>query len=61
MPHLDAGGWHLVGRTTYRPGTPFIYYFGTGWSRYDVPTMDVWEAVLRGYARNMGHPLEVGY
>ncbi len=55
----DNGGRHLVGQTTYTPDTPFICYCGTAWSRYDVPTMSVWEALLCYYARNIREPLTI--
>ncbi len=52
---------HVIGQTTYSSGAPFIYYVGTAWSRYDVPSMAVWEALLQGYARNISQPLTVEY
>ncbi len=35
------------------------YYVGSAWSRYDVPTMAVWEALLQGYAQQLKTPLVV--
>ena len=35
------------------------YYFGTGWSKYDVPNQQVWEALLKSYADNLRQPLVV--
>ena len=35
------------------------YYFGTGWSKYDVPNQQVWEALLQSYADNLRQPLVV--
>ncbi len=55
------GDSHVIGQTTCRPGEPFVYYFGTAWSRYDVPTMAVWQTLLEGYARNLRQPLQVEY
>lgn len=55
-----AGGvGHIIGQTNYNPGESFTYYFGTGWSKYDVPTQAVWDALLQGYLRNMAQPLKV--
>ena len=55
-----AGGvGHVIGQTSYNPGESFTYYFGTGWSKYDVPTLAVWDALLQGYLRNMAQPLKV--
>lgn len=60
LPKKAAGGiGHVVGETLYRPSTPFVYYFGTAWSKYDAPTMEVWEALLGGYARRLKEPLVV--
>ena len=50
---------HVVGQTTLQPASTFTYYFGTAWSKYDVPTMSVWEALLAGYAQQFKQPLVV--
>ncbi len=57
----DDSGRHIAGQTTIRPGQSFHYLFGAAWSRYDTPTMDVWESLLTGYARNLKSPLIVNY
>ncbi len=54
---VDGGTKHVIGQTTYKEGTPFVYYFGSAWSRYDVPTMSVWDALLAYYARSLRQPL----
>lgn len=57
-----AGGiGHVVGQTTYKPSTTFTYYFGTAWSKYDVPTMNVWQTLLQDYSMRLKMPLEVKY
>ena len=35
------------------------YYTGTGWSQYDVPNQQVWDALMQGYAQKLRQPLEV--
>lgn len=50
---------HVVGLADYQPDHGFTYYFGTAWSKYDVPSQQVWEALLQGYARNLRQPLVV--
>lgn len=50
---------HVVGLDEYKPGTAFTYYFGAAWSKYDMPTMDLWQATLERYARQLAEPLEV--
>ncbi len=37
----------------------FSYYAGTGWSKYDVPNQQVWEALLQSFIRKLRQPLEV--
>ena len=48
LPEKRAGGiGHAIIQTTYTPGQPFIYYTGSAWSLYDVPTRAIWEQTLR--------------
>ena len=55
-----AGGiGHVLGQTVYSPGAPFVYYFGTGWSKYDVPSQGVWDALMQDYAVRQRRPLVV--
>ena len=37
----------------------FTYYAGSAWSRYDVPTMQVWRTLMEGYAQQLRQPLVV--
>lgn len=60
LPQETAGGvGHVAGTADYRPGTSFTYYFGSAWSKYDVPTMDDWKQRLVRYGQNLKQPLEV--
>ncbi len=60
LKEKKAGGvGHVLGKKTYTPGQPVTYYFGTAWSKYDVPTMAVWQTLLNGYADQLKQPLEV--
>ena len=55
-----AGGiGHALAITTYRPGQPFVYYTGSAWSLYDVPTMAIWQEVIRHEASILRQGLEV--
>lgn len=57
-----AGGiGHVVGITTYSSTTPYTYYAGSAWSKYDVPTMKIWQETLKLYADNLKNPLKVEY
>ncbi len=51
------GAKHVIGQTTYTASSPFVYYCGTAWSRYDVPSMAVWQTLLEGYADRLRQPL----
>ena len=55
----SGGIGHALLQTTYRPGEPFIYYVGTAWSLYDVPTFDIWQATLRHEARQLYQGLKL--
>lgn len=52
---------HVMGIQNYKAGDNFTYYFGTAWSKYDVPDMQVWETLLRGYSHQLKNPLKVEY
>lgn len=54
-----GGIGHVVGLTAITADKPFVYYAGSAWSKYDVPTMAVWEQWLRYYADNIRNPLRV--
>lgn len=55
-----AGGiGHVIARKHYRPGDTFTYYAGSAWSRYDVPTMKIWQDWIRMYSDNLKQPLQV--
>lgn len=38
---------HVLGYSTYRPGTAFTYYFGSGWSKAGIDGLDEWIKLLR--------------
>jgi len=55
-----AGGiGHAIIQTTYTPGQPFVYYTGSAWSLYDVPTHAIWQETLRHEARILQNGLQV--
>ena len=43
----DTGIGHVLIYSTYKPGQPFVYYTGSAWSLYDVPTRAIWQETLR--------------
>lgn len=50
---------HVLAVGTYRPGTPYTYYWGAGWSKYGFATPDDWYAYVRSYARSVNEPLTI--
>lgn len=50
---------HVLGYATYMPGKQYRYYWGSGWSKSDIPDMTVWEHYLRDYALKTEKPLRV--
>ena len=55
-----AGGiGHAIIQTTYTPGQPFVYYTGSAWSLYDVPTHAIWQETLRHEARILTNGLSI--
>lgn len=57
-PVGDALG-HVLGICTYQPDTDFIYYWGSGWSKYGFKTEADWTEYLKTFARQVRHPLQV--
>ena len=60
MAQETAGGiGHEAGFCDYEPGRPFVYYFGSAWSKYDVPDFSVWKTLLGRYLHRLEVPLNV--
>ena len=60
LPEKRAGGiGHAIIQATYTPGQPFIYYTGSAWSLYDVPTRAIWEQTLRHEASILTNGLQL--
>ncbi len=55
-----AGGiGHALIQGTYQPGQPFVYYTGSAWSLYDVPTHAIWQQTLRHEAAILQNGLQL--
>ena len=50
---------HVVGRKAYQEGQEFAYWFGSGWSQYDVPSLTVWKSLMEDFQQMLRHPLVV--
>jgi len=60
MAKEEAGAvGHVVGVSNYEPGDTFTYYFGSAWSKYDIPDMAVWQENVERYGRQLKTPLAV--
>ena len=54
---VDEG--HVLGISPYQPGTSFCYYWGSGWSKGGIPSMEAWCDYLSQYAQRLAQPLQV--
>jgi hypothetical protein len=48
---------HLLGVTTFQPGTPVTYYTGFGWSQSGFPTVDDFKKYIAHFAAGLREPL----
>lgn len=42
---------HVLAFSTYRPGQPYTYYTGAGWSKYGFKSSDDWFRYVRAFAQ----------
>ena len=54
----DALG-HVLAVNDYEPGAEYIYYWGSGWSKYGFEADTDWNKYLEEYARKIRNPLAV--
>ena len=52
---------HVLAISTYKPGSEYVYYWGSGWSKYGFDSMETWTKYLDRYAQCVRHPLEVSF
>lgn len=50
---------HVLGISTYKPGTTYTYYWGYGWNRSDMPDFGTWTRYLEQHVQKIQHPLDV--
>jgi hypothetical protein len=50
---------HVLAISDYAPGDLYEYYFGSSWSKNDMPSMEAWETYLGQYAQIVAQPLTV--
>ena len=50
---------HILAHSTYSPETPFVYYWGFGWSRAGFESYEQWLEYLEAYADQIKTPLTI--
>lgn len=50
---------HILAVSDYEPGETYIYYWGSGWSRGGIESMEAWTKYLEAYACKVRNPLTV--
>lgn len=54
----DAIG-HVLGYHPYSLESVFRYYWGSGWSKADMPDMQAWESYLKEFSERLRNPLKI--
>lgn len=52
-------GNHALGQLANYTGTPYSYYFGSAWAKYDVRTPEEWQSRIAWFMRSLKSPLIV--
>ncbi len=52
---------HVMTISNYKPESEYIYYWGSGWSKYGFESMEAWTDYLNRYAQIVRNPLVVAY
>ena len=50
---------HVLAYNTYEPGSEYVYYWGYGWDRSDIESIDAWNKYVADFADRVQHPLTV--
>lgn len=50
---------HVLAVSNYLPGEEFVYYWGFGWNRSDVPTAESWNTLMEHAVQKLRAPLTV--
>lgn len=50
---------HVLAHSEYQPGTPFVYYWGYGWSKAGFASYSDWNRHVSQFARQVRHPLHI--
>ena len=52
---------HVMAISNYKPESEYVYYWGSGWSKYGFESMEDWTDYLNRYAQSVRNPLVVTY
>lgn len=50
---------HVLGIGTYQPDSTWTYYWGSGWSKAGIGSMEQWNACLEDFAKKLQTPLRI--
>lgn len=50
---------HVLGVADMQPGEAFVYYWGFGWDRGNMPSIEAWNEYLAHQTEALAHPLKV--
>ncbi len=50
---------HVLAISDYKPETEYVYYWGSGWSKAGMDSMEKWDSYLAEYAQKVRNPLAV--
>lgn len=50
---------HVLAISNYTPGKPYVYYFGSAWSKAAIKTADEWNSYMANYTKAAKSPLTV--
>ena len=56
---LEGTPNNAIGMIGNYMGKPYIYYFGSAWSKYDIQTQAQWQLCIDEQLQNFRHPLEI--
>lgn len=52
---------HVLAISNYKRGDEYIYYWGSGWSKYGFDSMKEWTNYLNSFAQSVRNPLKITY
>ncbi len=56
----DAIG-HVITATPCKPGSAYTYWWGSGWSKAGIESLDDWQEIARRSAETLRNPLKVSF